>query len=142
MINCFDVYGPGQLAARDSINQRVREPFRSDFGEECRLWQERFADDASRAAVRSDVPALILTAEFDDRTPTENGHQIAAALSRAWVFELPGAGHGSVAPPQQACVNGVIAAFLATPTRAPHATCIAQQPTVQFRTSWGGGGGG
>ena len=45
------------------------------------------------APVRSDIPTLILTGYFDDRTPTEHARRIASTLSRAYLVEFPDEGH-------------------------------------------------
>jgi pimeloyl-ACP methyl ester carboxylesterase len=135
LVNCFDVYGPAWRAIHDSLNALVRPPFRSTRLEECPLWQSRFADPAEQVPVRSDVPTLILTAEFDDRTPTELARRIAATLRRAYVFELPGMGHG---PPQgpQTCRLSLVIQFLENPLREPDSACVAEMPRIEFLTSW------
>jgi pimeloyl-ACP methyl ester carboxylesterase len=61
---------------------------------ERRLWQDGFADPSTHEFVKSDVPTLLLTGEFDERSPTEHSRRIAASLSRAWLYELPGESHG------------------------------------------------
>ena len=78
-----------------------------------------------------DIPTLILTQQFDDRTPTEHGRRIAAALAHAYLFELPGLGHAQ-AP--AGCTDTIVLAFLRDPAREPDASCIADMPRLAFET--------
>jgi hypothetical protein len=53
-------------------------------------------------------------------------------LRRAYLFELPGLGHGQTPP---GCVDTLVLAFLADPMREPDASCIATMPRVVFETT-------
>jgi len=44
LVNCYDIYGPGFRAARDSANALAHPAFRSDQLNDCPIWQTRFAD--------------------------------------------------------------------------------------------------
>lgn len=136
LVNCFDVYGPAYRAAFDSINAKVRSPFRG-LGEmdDCDLWQKWFANPSAQAPVRSGIPTLLLTGRFDDRTPTEHARRIAATLGRGYVVELPNEGHG--ARPLR-CHLSILLQFLEHPLQEPDVSCIATIPPIRFATSWDG----
>jgi alpha-beta hydrolase superfamily lysophospholipase len=85
------------------------------------------------APVRSDIPTLILTGYFDDRTPTEHTRRIAATLSRAYLVEFPDEGHDTRAP---ACHAAIVRQFFEDPTRQPDISCVATIPPILFATAW------
>ncbi len=147
---CFDDYGADFRAARKSLSYLVRAPFRNDQPDDlinpdtgypayCKLWQKRFADSSEHAPIRSDIPTLVLTGRFDDRTPTEHAKLIAATLSRAYVYEFPNEGHGAR---PSGCHAQIIFQFLANPFREPDASCIKSIPPIRFITSWQDSSGG
>jgi pimeloyl-ACP methyl ester carboxylesterase len=132
LVNCYETTAIPQGQA-DSANLLPLRPFRIrvDRGE-CTLWRTRFATEAERTPVRSDIPTLILAGEYDARTPVENGRRIAQTLTRGYVFELPGMTHGS----RPRCLNEIMTRFLEDPTREPDASCIGRMPKLTFSTAW------
>jgi pimeloyl-ACP methyl ester carboxylesterase len=98
----------------------------------CTLWRTRFATEAERAPVHSDIPTLIITGEYDARTPIENAQRIALTLTHAFVYELPGTGHSGM----PACGQDILRQFLQNPLRQPDASCIARMPKPSFPTTW------
>jgi pimeloyl-ACP methyl ester carboxylesterase len=133
LINCYDNYGPAFRAARDSANALARAAFRGDPLEACPIWQTHFADPSEHEPVRSDIPTLILTGWYDDRTPTEHARRIAATLSHAHLYEFPNEGHDER---PGACRASIVTKFLENPFQAPDASCVATIPPIQFITSW------
>jgi pimeloyl-ACP methyl ester carboxylesterase len=133
LITCYDTYGPASRAVLDSVNALARPPFRRAVDRECGEWLPRFADPSSREPVRSDVPTLIMTGYFDDRTPTAYARRIATTLGRAYVVELPDEAHDARPSP---CHAAIVGRFLQDPTRMPDTSCIAAIPAVAFATTW------
>lgn len=133
LVNCYDIYGPAYRAMRDSANALARPAFRGDRLDDCPIWQTHFADASEHRPVRSDIPTLILTGRFDDRTPTEQARRIAATLSHSYLYEFPNEGHDARAV---GCHLSIIKQFLDNPFRAPDASCIAAIPPVLFVTGW------
>ena len=82
-----------------------------------------------RAPVRSDIPTLILTGYFDDRTPTEHARRIAATLSRAYLVEFPDEGQTLA----RGVPRGHCRQFLKDPTRKPDTSCVATIPPIRSR---------
>jgi pimeloyl-ACP methyl ester carboxylesterase len=134
LVNCYDVYGPAFRAAHDSANALTHPAFRNDQLEDCPIWQTRFADPSEHKPVRSDIPTLILTGRFDDRTPTEQARRIAATLSHAYQYEFPNEGHDAR---PGGCHQSIVKQFFENPLRAPDASCIASIPPILFVTDWG-----
>lgn len=135
LVQCYDEYGQDYLADLEDVRARASRPFRNlrDNLQECPIWQSRFAPPESREAVASDIPVLILTGEFDARTPVEFGREIAAAMPHAHVFEFPGETHGGR---PAACRASVLEQFLADPQRRPDGSCITRMSPFEFRTAW------
>jgi pimeloyl-ACP methyl ester carboxylesterase len=138
LVQCYDQYGPDFTDRLDTVRSMVWRPLRSvreNFAE-CPLWQTESAKPDERAPLVSDIPTLILTGEFDARTPIEFGRRIASTLSNAYVFEFPGETHGGR---PVGCRASILVQFLADPLRAPDASCIERMPSFEFRTGWAGG---
>jgi len=138
LVNCYDDYGPTSLKNLNAVNARVRPPFRRVVNRNCEEWLPRLADALTRTPVRSDIPTLILTGYFDDRTPTEHARRIASTLSRAYLVELPDEGHD--ARPTR-CTAAIVMQFLEDPTRKPDTSCVGTIPPIAFARTWGAADG-
>jgi len=91
----------------------------------CRIWNVPKAPDLENQAVKSDVPTLVISGQFDPITPPEWGKLASSTLSKSFFFEVPAAGHGpslTVDCPQQ-----MLLAFLDQPTSAPDSTCLSKR---------------
>jgi hypothetical protein len=133
LVNCYDDYGPTFVKSLKSVNAMVRPPFRRAVDRDCEEWLPRFGDAATRTAVRSDIPTLILTGHFDDRTPAEHARSIASTLSRAYLVEFPDEGHDAR---PTGCHAAIVMQCLEDPTRKPDTSCVATIPPIPFATTW------
>jgi pimeloyl-ACP methyl ester carboxylesterase len=133
LVTCYDSYGPDYRKSVGSVNGTVRPPFRRSNDRGCEAWLPRFGDASTRTPVRSDIPTLILTGYFDDRTPTEQARRIAATLGRVFLIELPNEGHDARPGP---CHAAIVAQFFEDPARRPDTSCIATLAPVRFVTTW------
>jgi pimeloyl-ACP methyl ester carboxylesterase len=133
LVNCYDVYGPVFRRMRDSVYATANKVFRNEQLNDCEKWQTSFADSTEYAPVRTDIPVLLTTGRFDDRTPTEHAKRIAATLAHAYLFEFPNEGHDAR---PVGCHLSILTQFFDNPSRAPDAACIASIPEVQFVTTW------
>jgi pimeloyl-ACP methyl ester carboxylesterase len=127
---------PAYRQAASSANARSRPAFRRAANREdreCKEWVPRVSASPARTPVRSDIPTLIVTGYFDDRTPTEHGRRIASTLSRAYLAELPDEGHDAR---PGSCHAAIVQQFYADPSHAPDASCIEQIPPIRFAISW------
>jgi pimeloyl-ACP methyl ester carboxylesterase len=133
LVNCYDDYGPTSLKTLKSVNARARSPFRRAANRDCKEWLPRFSEESRRTPVRSDIPTLIVTGYFDDRTPTEHARRIASTLSRAYLVELPDEGHDAR---PTGCHAAILTQFLEDPTRKPDTSCVAMIQPISFATTW------
>jgi pimeloyl-ACP methyl ester carboxylesterase len=140
LINCADhgTSGASYRRTLDSVNALARPPFRRVIDVDCEEWLPRLRDGSMPAPVRSDIPTLIVTGYFDDRTPTEHARRIAATLSRAYLVEFPDEGHDARA---SACHAAIVRQFFENSTRKPDTSCIATIPPIPFATAWEPAGG-
>jgi pimeloyl-ACP methyl ester carboxylesterase len=77
-----------QPAIADYVNMDAQMTYRI-----CEAWGAKVADPSENQPVVSDVPALILSGEYDPVTPPSYGHQVAENLENAQLIEFPGLGH-------------------------------------------------
>jgi pimeloyl-ACP methyl ester carboxylesterase len=135
LINCADHATSGAIYRRtlDSVNAVARPPFRRVFDQECEQWLPHLRDESMPAPVRSGIPTLILTGDFDDRAPTELARRIAATLSHAYLVEFPDEGHDAR---PSACHMGILVKFLEDPTRQPDTSCAATIAPISFAVAW------
>jgi pimeloyl-ACP methyl ester carboxylesterase len=132
LVNCYEA-GVRQQSTLDSVNVVPKPPFRMKLeAGACELWRTRFASASESAPLRSDIPTLIITGEYDLRTPVEDARRIASTLSHAYVVVLPGMGHSGM----PVCGLGIVGQFLENPTRQPDTTCLTQMPKLSFPTAW------
>ena len=90
--------------------------------ENCSAWVESHPSAIENEAVTSDIPALILSGEFDPITPPAWGQLVAETLSHSQFLEFPGYGHGVFGT--GACDNQIVLDFLNTPNTPVDASCI------------------
>jgi pimeloyl-ACP methyl ester carboxylesterase len=116
--------GLEQVQASSHID-RIAEFTRQDVlarQADCRTWNVRKGPPAENEPVRSDLPTLILSGEFDPITPPSYARAAASTLSHGRVFTFPGYGHGVL---DEGCSMSIMAAFLNAPDAEPDTTCIS-----------------
>ncbi len=95
----------------------------------CADWPVAEADPSVKEPLVSDIPTLVLAGELDPVTPPEYGELVADYLSNGYFYEFPGVGHNIII---EECARQLAGAFLADPSQAPDAACIADMPGVVF----------
>lgn len=110
--------------------RKIREQSRALLGYEvqslpdiCRVWDVPPAKKIENQLVKSDIPTLILGAQYDAYTPPEWGKATSENLKNSFFVEIPWVGHGpSFNSPL--CVNDMIAKFFDDPASRPGRECI------------------
>ena len=91
----------------------------------CAAWNLDPSPAEANEPVRSEVPTLIVSGEFDPITPPSYGEQIASALANATSIVVPGAGHDPVGT-GGACPLTIVNAFLTDPTETVDQSCLEE----------------
>lgn len=94
----------------------------------CEIWKVDKVDPRYRQAVRSEVPTLLIAGELDNLTPPSWAREVAENLGHAYLYEIPGYGHGPTFV--GSCPASIALQFLKDPTTAPDASCIAGMRTT------------
>lgn len=90
----------------------------------CSVWKVSPAKPIANKAVKSDIPAMVVTAEFDAYTPPVWGQTTAKNLKNSFLFEVPRTGHGPAF--SSPCLGNMIAEFFNDPKTAPNSECLAK----------------
>jgi pimeloyl-ACP methyl ester carboxylesterase len=95
----------------------------------CDVWDVPRAQPIVNTPVRSNIPTLLLGAEYDAYTPPEWARLAGKTLPNSFYFEVPGVGHGPGF--SSACARQMVGAFFDDPSKAPDATCL-KAPRPKF----------
>lgn len=88
----------------------------------CGVWQVKKAKTVENKAVESDIPTLLLSAEYDAYTPPAWSAAAAKNLKNSFHFEVPWVGHGPAF--NTPCLREMIADFFSNPRTAPKSECL------------------
>jgi pimeloyl-ACP methyl ester carboxylesterase len=80
--------------------------------EACALWPRADIERNYSQSVKSDVPVLILTGEWDPVTPPANGERIAKTLSNSLHVVVPHGAHGLDGLEGMDCIDNLIVEFI------------------------------
>jgi pimeloyl-ACP methyl ester carboxylesterase len=98
----------------------------------CDGLQPHRAGVEANSAVRSSVPALLITGELDPVTPISNAQLAAETLEHAFLVEIPNRSHGNASSTE--CTRGIVLTFLARPQDPPDTSCVSGSPPLNFVT--------
>jgi pimeloyl-ACP methyl ester carboxylesterase len=93
----------------------------------CRVWG--VGHEASRAAVASAIPTLLLSGELDPSIRPEWAVQAGAGLSSAQVLIIPGEAH---VPGESLCGAQAVESFMAMPREAVSLPCLSERRPLRF----------
>lgn len=90
----------------------------------CSVWKVPSAKPIENKPVKSDIPTLVLNAEYDAYTPPAWGKSTAKNLKNSFLFEVPWVGHGPAF--STPCARDMIAEFFDNPKTAPNSECLSK----------------
>lgn len=94
------------------------------------VWTHARSAAIENEPVVSDIPALVLSGDYDPITPPSWGEEAAKYLSNSFVYTFRAMGHGTV--DLRPCPRSIALQFLQNPTQEPDASCLAQMPAPDF----------
>jgi pimeloyl-ACP methyl ester carboxylesterase len=98
----------------------------------CTIWPHAVPDAAASTAVRSPVPALLISGALDPVTPAQYAADVAKTLPNGVHVSVVNVSH----VPANPCVNGMIVAFLKSGSAKGLETgCAANIPPIKFVTT-------
>ena len=100
------------------------------LGRLCELWQAKPRPRSANSAVESDIPALLLSGNFDPITPPAYADLAFETLTLSYNYVLPHVGHGVLRSDD--CAIAIALEFIAEPMREPDSGCIAESAAIDF----------
>jgi len=102
----------------------------------CEVWPLGTVDSDFHAPLHSEVPALLLSGEFDPATPPDYGATAAAGFEHHLHLVIPGQGHGQTNLP---CVQRLLRQFIESGSVAGlDASCVADIKPAPFFLTFSG----
>ncbi len=104
---------------------------RETLAQLCDLWLVESRVPRANMPVTSEVPALLLSGNYDPITPPDYAAQAEETLTTAYNFVLPHVGHGVLRSDE--CAVEIAVAFIEDPLSGPDSSCIAETKEIEFR---------
>lgn len=121
-----------RYSQQSDIVARHFVPGQLDLQQQCDDWDVEPASPLFRVPVRSTIPTLLVTGEFDPITPPSFGAAVHRALPDSQLVEVRGVGHSPLESVPPACSGPLVSAFVAAPGTPVDAACT--QVPVDFLT--------
>lgn len=100
----------------------------------CDVWTVPPIDPAIRDVTESDIPTLVISAQYDGQTPASSGPLVARTLPNSTVVEIPNVAHvafASPSPKANECVQRIVRDFFEV-LNAVDTSCAARVPPTEF----------
>lgn len=101
----------------------------------CAAWGAKEANAQQSLPVTADIPALVISGQYDPTTPATTGEMVANTLPHNYFYIMPGMGHGATMG--NACSMAIMIAFLREPEKTPDSTCL-QPGSFEFFLPYNG----
>ena len=96
----------------------------------CEMWGAEARPDFANNPVESDIPALLLSGNFDPITPPSYADMAHETLSISYNYVLPHVAHGVLR--SERCAVEIALDFVDNPVAEPDSSCIAETPSIDF----------
>lgn len=100
----------------------------------CRVWDVPAVSPEVRAVTRSNIPTLVISAQYDAQTAASFGAYVARTLSNSTVLTIPDIAHVAYASPSSAanaCAQAIVRSFFNVLGRV-NTDCIRKIPPTHF----------
>ncbi|MEO0895216.1 MAG: alpha/beta fold hydrolase [Bacteroidota bacterium] len=98
----------------------------------CNIWGVRPLDSKANQAIKSDIPTLIISGEYDSETPVGWGKIMHKNLSNSYHVIFQGLHHTPTTYWDQPCGMGITRAFFNQPTQYPNEPCLEAANNFSF----------
>ncbi len=138
-VQCQEEYGESVyrdyaslLAAHPHLSGYLRYPVEgaATLPRLCEMWMAEARPASVNDPVESDLPALLLSGNFDPITPPTYADMAAATLTTSYNFVLPHVGHGVLRSDR--CAVDIAVDFINAPLSEPDSSCIARTRAIEF----------
>jgi len=96
----------------------------------CEAWGAKTDDPRDLLPVKSNIPTLVISGQYDPTTPSTTGEIVANDLGNSHFYIIPGMGHGATIGNN--CSLAITTAFLKNPEKDPDSTCLQAKPFEFF----------
>jgi len=100
----------------------------------CAAWPVPKAPPSFRDVVKSDIPTLVISAQYDAQTAPSNGAMVAKTLPNSVAVTIPNVAHvafASPSPAANACAHQIVRDFFNDPARVD-TSCAGRVPPTDF----------
>lgn len=121
----------GKIKAQSFFNPRFRGYEVMALPDICSVWKVQSAKPIENKPVKSEIPTLVIAAEYDAYTPPDWGKQTSKNLKNSFFMETPWVGHGpSFSTP---CLGDLILEFFNNPKIAPNSSDCVEKVRRNFK---------
>ncbi len=98
----------------------------------CEIWSVKKVSEIENKAVRSDIPVLLISGEYDNETPVKWAESMANNLTNSYNLIFKGWKHGPTTYWSNPCAMQAANEFFNNPTIKPNPECFAEIKKVQY----------
>ena len=102
--------------------------------EVCDIWGVRQAPEIENLAVRSDIPVLLVSGEYDDLTPARWAKSMTDHLENSYHLIFKGWKHGPITNWSNTCAMQAANDFFNNPNTKPDPACFGEIGIPEFKT--------
>ncbi len=100
----------------------------------CKIWSVKKVADMENQAVRSDIPVLLISGEYDELTPAKWADSMTKNLTNSYHLVFTGWKHGPTTHWSNSCAMQAANDFFNNPTEKPKPSCFEQITGPEFKT--------
>lgn len=102
--------------------------------EVCEIWSVKKVSEIENKAVRSDIPVLLISGEYDNETPVKWAESMANNLTNSYNLIFKGWKHGPTTYWSNPCAMQAANDFFNNPTIKPNPECFTEIKSPEFKT--------
>jgi len=99
----------------------------------CNIWNVRKVSKTENNAVKSDIPILLISGEYDNETPVKWAESMLSSLTNSFHLIFKGWKHGPTTNWSNQCAMQAANDFFNNPTMKPNPACFANMKRPVFK---------